>query len=514
MRKQNYTLLLSMLFPLLLSATTYTSIGDGDWNDPNNWSPNGVPKVQNWPGDQVIIQHDITFSGNLRFRHGSGLQILAGGSLTVSSSISIDGGANGNYLVEAGGELNCPIIRLQSGSATITFAGDVSGDQLEVTSGAELITYGFLTFEEINVSGGSNFFSTGGQITLDEDFTVSGGATVTIRDTDLIIGGSFENASTVSMENVNLDIAEDLVLSGGASLTITGSSQADIGGDLDLSGGTQLNIDGFSFITVSQELSVTGGAGVTIDGGSNLSADVITLSGSGNIQGVSDAGMLYYNQISLSGGAQVVAADGTSFGAGEPPLPSPIDLRGASPSLPVELTAFNARRSDRGNMLTWSTASELNNDHFEVQHSTDGVNYAVIAYIEGNGTTYEPQNYSYLHADPAQARTHYYRLRQVDFDGAFEFSPVVVVAAENDFQADQLPVFPNPARDQIQVELPDYSENLTLQLIAVTGQRISLSFQTSGKKIQAQLPFGLTPGMYYLEVNTEGASRVQSLMVR
>ena len=90
--------------------------------------------------------------------------------------------------------------------------------------------------------------------------------------------------------------------------------------------------------------------------------------------------------------------------------------------LPVELTSFEAVRIEDNIRLEWTTASELNNDYFEVLKSYDGEAFSVIGYVDGNGTSSEVIDYSYTDSEPKQA---YYRLRQLDYDGQFEYSDVV-----------------------------------------------------------------------------------------
>ena len=91
-------------------------------------------------------------------------------------------------------------------------------------------------------------------------------------------------------------------------------------------------------------------------------------------------------------------------------------------TLPVELTSFEAVRIEGNVRLEWTTASELNNDYFEVLKSYDGEIFSIIGYVDGHGTSSEVIDYSYTDSEPKQA---YYRLRQLDYDGQFEYSDVV-----------------------------------------------------------------------------------------
>ena len=91
--------------------------------------------------------------------------------------------------------------------------------------------------------------------------------------------------------------------------------------------------------------------------------------------------------------------------------------------LPVEMLYFNAKIDGTDAILEWATASELNNDRFEVERSLDGINYEYIGEVEGNGTTDLQVVYQFIDIAPRQG-LNYYRLKQVDYDGAFEYSDV------------------------------------------------------------------------------------------
>jgi len=90
-------------------------------------------------------------------------------------------------------------------------------------------------------------------------------------------------------------------------------------------------------------------------------------------------------------------------------------------TLPVEMTVFKGRLDNGKTFLTWETASEINNDYFEVEHNTDGRTFTMLDKVQGNGTTSNTNKYEYLDKNPA-SNDNYYRLKQVDFDGAFEYS--------------------------------------------------------------------------------------------
>ncbi len=86
------------------------------------------------------------------------------------------------------------------------------------------------------------------------------------------------------------------------------------------------------------------------------------------------------------------------------------NIQEASTTLPVELVYFKGGLTDESVMLNWQTASELNNEDFQVEHCLDSRNWERIDFIPGHGTSVEVQNYSYIHKRPAFG-LNYYRLR-------------------------------------------------------------------------------------------------------
>ncbi len=94
--------------------------------------------------------------------------------------------------------------------------------------------------------------------------------------------------------------------------------------------------------------------------------------------------------------------------------------------LPVELLYFYVEKATNGALLSWETATEINNDYFDVEWSTDGINFESIGQVQGAGTTTEVQSYEFLHDNPVNGNN-YYRLKQMDFDEVFEYSNIVLL---------------------------------------------------------------------------------------
>jgi hypothetical protein len=161
-------------------------------------------------------------------------------------------------------------------------------------------------------------------------------------------------------------------------------------------------------------------------------------------------------------------------------------------TLPVAWLEFRAEFLNGEVILRWATASELNNDYFELQHSINGLQFSPIAQVKGNGTTRQIMRYSYIDTNP-QIGTNYYRLRQVDFDGQFDYSAILSVAcaANSDLS---LQFYPNPASNLINVLLP-YPANAFLIVYNADGKAV-MSRPIGNERHIAIDVSGLQRGLY------------------
>ena len=95
--------------------------------------------------------------------------------------------------------------------------------------------------------------------------------------------------------------------------------------------------------------------------------------------------------------------------------------------VPVELISFTASREEQDILLHWSTATELNNQGFEIQRSNDNKTFNRIGFIEGKGTTTETQEYSFRDNTLTAEGKYFYRLKQIDHDGTYNYSEMIEI---------------------------------------------------------------------------------------
>lgn len=170
--------------------------------------------------------------------------------------------------------------------------------------------------------------------------------------------------------------------------------------------------------------------------------------------------------------------------------------------LPVELTSFVAKTKDDMVALNWETASELNNDYFQIEHSRNGVEFLPVGKVRGEGTTSETVQYEFMHRQPLTG-TNYYRLKQVDYDGAFEYSDVVV--AEVGQRGGDVQVYPNPASDRASIVLRERPEQVKFSFTNLLGQAFDL--QPSPSNGGWDIDLSTVPaGIYILRMDYDGQS--------
>ena len=176
--------------------------------------------------------------------------------------------------------------------------------------------------------------------------------------------------------------------------------------------------------------------------------------------------------------------------------------------LPIELVSFRASLTDENTvLLAWQTASEQNNQGFEIQRSGDGLAWKNIGFVAGAGTTTEEQYYSFVDR-PNASGIFYYRLRQMDFDGGVDFSPIRSVefnSLDSNFR-----IYPNPIIDRLNVELEnDWRGELTLRMVNMLGQEVYINLFSKNIEIwNEKIDLSRMPGGIYQMMISDGEKMI------
>jgi len=170
--------------------------------------------------------------------------------------------------------------------------------------------------------------------------------------------------------------------------------------------------------------------------------------------------------------------------------------------VPVELTSFAAVVAGGNVELNWSTATETNNQGFQIERSNDG-EFTSVGYVAGHGTTTETQNYIFTDRD-VPVGSYSYRLKQVDFDGTFEYSDVVEaeVAAPVEFSLDQN--YPNPFNPSTTITFRLAADSkVSLKVFDVLGQEVITLINNDLSAGSHQVDFdasNLNSGVYFYKI--------------
>ncbi|WP_177204805.1 T9SS type A sorting domain-containing protein [Hymenobacter arizonensis] len=178
-----------------------------------------------------------------------------------------------------------------------------------------------------------------------------------------------------------------------------------------------------------------------------------------------------------------------------------VTLASGSSPLPVELTRVEATAKQQGVTLNWATATEKNNDRFEIQRSADGQLFQTIGSVKGQGNSSSAREYSYADSRPLAGQS-YYRLRQVDTDGTSAFSPVVAVQTST-----EVTVFPNPTADA--VVLPATVGQVQYRVLNALGQTMLRGKAAGNDRLDLT---SLNKGTYFLELKGAAESTMQRVV--
>ncbi|MEM9324599.1 MAG: T9SS type A sorting domain-containing protein [Bacteroidota bacterium] len=188
-----------------------------------------------------------------------------------------------------------------------------------------------------------------------------------------------------------------------------------------------------------------------------------------------------------------------------------------STTLPIELSAFSAQVVEGLVALDWTTATETNNSHFDVERSRAGTHWEVFQQVAGAGTSVSPVDYHTKDQAP-YSPVSYYRLKQVDFDGEYSYSPIERVSMGSRGPL-KMNIYPSPNFGEpvvIQVSGLEAGEPVTLQLLNNAGSSVYRHTELIGTNERLNHRFNpnrLQPGIYLLRLTTNQQETTQRIII-
>ncbi|MBN4072903.1 T9SS type A sorting domain-containing protein [Crocinitomix catalasitica] len=392
------------------NATTYSTVGPGPWSGPFTWNAPGIPPLTLPAGDSIIINHALIYDVVQRVL---GVMIInSSGSITsfTDNLLIGNGGTNQGKLLNFG-SITVRDLRVQpDGGCLLT-------DPLPVA-----YNYGTITTTDnlrigANCGAGAFHNDIGGKVNVSDDMHIDGtlcnADTITVVSRVWLHGGTVECCGYIETPYWEVD-------NNGARASVWGCQNICTSGG----GDPVLDIDNGIYVDLNDAYNNAPASDVSIDDDSTC------------VCGLNQAGG---------------------------------DCSGILP-LPIELVEFSARALANYMVeLSWKTASELNNDFFTIERSKYGQNWSVIGSKDGAGNSSVTLHYQFIDISP-YAGTSYYRLRQTDFDGKYEYSKVVSVKLETDINSFQ--IYPNPGTELITLEGDGlYAE--IIRIYDVVGKEVS-----------------------------------------
>lgn len=175
-------------------------------------------------------------------------------------------------------------------------------------------------------------------------------------------------------------------------------------------------------------------------------------------------------------------------------------------TLPVELISFNADAQKKDVLLTWATASEINNDYFSIERSADSKNWEKISSIDGAGNSNVNIRYEFTDTKPLDGIS-FYRLKQTDFNGAYTYSATEKVLRG---ETNNAVVFPNPSHSFVKIFGSAIAHAIIFNSI---GRQLPINLEDKGDYKQINT-LNMASGIYFLLIEHDnGTTQRERLIV-
>ncbi len=456
-----------------------SNLQDGMQLDGGTFTNNGVinmPSGISKRGIKCSISFTNVATGSITITEpGIDCVELKGGNFMNHGTMTLiveNGGANGDnaLYVDATSSFT------NTSNNSLNASGGGTGSKLiDVQAGGMLDNTGTIT-----VDGGSinNRFSVAGVLTN------SLGGTIDVKDGRINNSGTFTN--------------DGLIKSASASPTVNTTGTSYNNGFYD-NGGTAGNFSSGSGTKIDIGIDINDPTRTNIDMMGGTTVDLAEAPyewlENGSSVGTADVmGFLSIPAMSLSSDPAILT--NANFSNVKVTISN-----FASSLLPIELVKFELKLRNEMVLVEWETTTEINNDYFVIEHSTDGHFFREIARIRSAGIESEHQSYSYLDESPNQGKN-YYRLKQFDLDGKMEVFPmkgIKVLSKEKNI------VYPTLLEngDFVTIDLSTWDKTITTIRMSDKYGKVAHLEQVKGGRILS-IPVGnFSPGLYFLVLQSD-----------
>jgi hypothetical protein len=467
--------------------------------------------------NRIAADNGTEGQGDITIRSGATLISSATGDVgnaVASRTANASTGEAGTFDLKAGGTLKLLGLQPLISMRTLTLSGTV---EYAATTAQTLLNASTVTgsvapsaYSNLTISGGSDktipaITTVNGVITFNNGKIILGAFNFILGNSASILGSSSMNyfvtntitgalSQSVTSAGANFPIGvssasySPVKITPAAPTTFTAYVKPTITNPL----GTNMSNPA---AVVSREWNISGTQGtVTLE--FTADATALNLDGSSGRPANGPATVGHWNGTTWDADIAAGYANGTWTSSNYTGTFSPFIVATSLAVLPVEWQKVSAKNRGNANLIEWSTASEKNNAHFDIQHSTNGIDFQSISNVKGKGTTNAVSNYSYEHSTPAIG-TNYYRLRQIDADGKESLSKVVSV--QNFGQKTGVKIYPNLASDRITV-LTNSDVEQNFNITNLLGQTVLVGRVTNAADVTISQ---LSVGTYFFKLGTE-----------
>lgn len=227
-------------------------------------------------------------------------------------------------------------------------------------------------------------------------------------------------------------------------------------------------------------------------------------------------GLFYINPATVNGGAGTVQCALTQAVTGLQDLAS--NVFPSTILLPIKLGAFTVTKQGNNALLNWTTVSEINADHFEIERSYDGINFTNAGNKQASGNSASDISYQFIDPIAISSGNIYYRLKTLDIDGKSSYSKIVVLRL-NGGVVKNFTVYPNPFTSDLKLEInSDRETAITIRISNALGQpvinrNVILQKGTNVIVLSTELQ-NLKPGMHLMEIISEDGKLTQKIIKR